>query len=71
MNKRRDYIKHNYSLRETAGGWIAKSPYGEISSRNRCETIRRARRNWGHFNFEDEAEAFGKIFPPNCGYRGR
>jgi len=57
------YIRANYSLREGAeGGWIATGP-SMICGFDRAAVIRLARAKWGHFNFEDEAEAFDEIFP--------
>ena len=74
MNRRAQYIRDHYKLERTADGWRAVSNHGgisngrawhshsEITDSNRATLIARVRREWGHFNFEDEAEAFAEVF---------
>ena len=68
-SKRALNILDNYSLRQMDDGrWEALSMLdGNVFERyeadTREEAIRLARANWGHMNFEDEAEAFGVVFP--------
>lgn len=64
---RAQYILNNYRLEQTAEGWRAVSlyqgrVYSTIERSTREETCRKARCEWGHFNFEDEARAFATIF---------
>lgn len=60
---RADYIRHNYRLEQTPSGWRASSPIGTLEHADRERVVREARARWGHFNFADEARAFGEIFP--------
>lgn len=76
MSKRAEYIKTHYSLRPLADtllpkrqGWQAiaykrdgRTIDDQIVGLDRSEVCREARCRWGHFNFEDEARAFGEIF---------
>jgi hypothetical protein len=39
------------------------SVFAAITGTDRSDVIRRARALWGHFNYDDEAEAFATIFP--------
>ena len=69
MTKRAQYIVDNYRLEQTSNGWKAVSMYnGRVFAQYECltreECIRKARCQWGHFNYSDEAEAFATIFPP-------
>jgi len=69
ISRRAESIRKAFSLRTTATGYEAlwKRPDGSIfaaiTGSSRAVVIRNARCNWGHFNFEDEAEAFAEIFP--------
>lgn len=66
-SERAQYIASNYSLTKAADGrWHALNLYqgrvwGEFFG-TREEVIRNARCQWGHFNFEDEAAEFNRIF---------
>ena len=74
---RAQYIRDHYSLRQDLDGeWVARSRHSgineqtgepwylndEIRGTDRSDVARRARANWGHFNFEDEIVEFCKIF---------
>lgn len=64
-NERQRYIRTNYSLTQAPDGtWVARCPYSTIKGADRAAVVRKARCEWGHFNFDDEAEAFAEIFPP-------
>lgn len=67
LTPRAKYIIENYRLEQTSDGWRAVSMYaGKVWSEKfattREEAVRLARVWWGHFNFQDEAEAFNSIF---------
>jgi len=62
MSKRADYVRKAYTLRFENGQWVARSPFVTIASHDRAEVVRKARANFGHFNFEDEARAFNETF---------
>jgi len=61
--KRTTYIAKNYSLTQRDGLWVGRSHGSEIVSESKGRVIFEARRQWGHFNYQDEADAFGAIFP--------
>jgi hypothetical protein len=70
------YIREHYRLEQTGGVWRAVSEHGGVHAQtgktwhsrdviegpDRGEVTRQARCRWGHFNFEDEAQAFAEIF---------
>jgi hypothetical protein len=63
------YIRKNYTLTQLPGGeWEARAVGCEWSSKarivgsDRTEVCRQFRAYWGHFNYQDEADAFGAIF---------
>jgi hypothetical protein len=75
--RRKKYIREHYSLRQLEyGEWVATSTHGgscpttkvrwtteeKYFGASREEVARAARCEWGHFNFDDEAIEFGKIF---------
>lgn len=69
--KRVAYIQSHYAINQTPEGWEAVSFKADGVTRDsvhsaatRAEVCRLARCWWGHFNFEDEAEAFSAIFKP-------
>ncbi len=69
MTKRADSIRAKYRLEQDGDTWRAVSLFrGEVFStiedNDRDTVVRKARREWGHFNFRDEAVAFNEIFPP-------
>lgn len=69
MTKRAQYIKDSFRLYQTDNGYRAVSLYkgrefSFVEGPVRAEVIREARRQWGHFNYGDEAEAFAEVFPP-------
>jgi len=67
--QRRAYIRDHFRLDAHQGGWMARqfdSNGQVISSRfnnDLGKLLFDVRRQWGHFNFEDESEEFSKIFP--------
>lgn len=69
-SKRAEYIRTHYALRPVGEiGWEAvafrsdgRTPYASFVRETREEVCRLARCHWGHFNFNDEAQAFGEIF---------
>ena len=69
ISRRAQYILDNYRFEQQPDGrWRAVTFYqgrifGEIIGPDREAVRREARCRWGHFNFEDEAEAFARIFP--------
>lgn len=70
--RRAQYVLDNYRLEPYEGGWRALMswPGGKwqvIEGANRTEVVNKARSHWGHFNFQDEAEAFDEIFPLGLG----
>ncbi len=71
MSKRAEWIKAHYQLEEATffgePGWRAvhhdnRTFISVFYADTREEACRLARLNWGHFNYQDEAEAFGEIF---------
>ena len=63
---RREYIRANFSLTQNDDmAWVAESRWTRIVGSDRGAVIAEARRRFGHFNFDDEAEEFSRIFPPN------
>jgi hypothetical protein len=62
------YVLKNYKLEATATGFKATNLQGGYSApavfegADRAEVIHRARCHWGHFNHQDEADAFGEVF---------
>lgn len=76
MTDRRDYIRRTYRLETIVDasqvrGYRAVyqrpdgSVFSSIEGTSRVEVVRIARCRWGHFNFNDEAEAFAEVFPPS------
>jgi len=72
--KRQQWIRDHYALRLTGGVWEAVSfhsdptiPPAIIREPTRALVIREAHREWNHFNFCDEAQAFSEIFPRGRG----
>jgi hypothetical protein len=80
MTDRAAYIREHYALTShVVSGqrvlWIATRHHTDrrtgfrkllatIDGTDRDDVTRRARCEWGHFNFEDEAAAFAEIFSP-------
>lgn len=65
---RAQYVLDTYHLDRTPDGWRAWNTFEgrvlfEKVAATREEAVHYARCHWGHFNFEDEAEAFNTIFP--------
>jgi hypothetical protein len=66
--ERVQYIRDHFKLNETPSGWEALwlrpdgSVFASLRHVERAEVRRLARARWGHFNFDDEAEAFAEIF---------
>jgi hypothetical protein len=65
------YISTHYTLGREGDEWVARMlssdgarTVSEFRGADRARVAFEARRHWGHFNYSDEAEAFGKIFPP-------
>jgi len=59
------YIRDNFSLNYYSDNqeWIAAwKGFCTFTSKDKAYVISKARREWGHFNFEDESEAFAEIF---------
>lgn len=73
--RRRRWIREHYELRTIVDasqvrGYEAlafasdgKTVVGRIHGASRDEVCREARGRWGHFNYQSEAEEFGRIFP--------
>lgn len=65
---RAEYIKANYTLTQDAvGTWIGRSWFegrcvSMFADASKSLVVDHCRRHWGHFNYQDEAEAFGEIF---------
>lgn len=60
---RADYIRRHYSLACEEGVWTARmGAAAVISGSDREAVVAQARRQWGHFFWSDEAEAFNEIF---------
>lgn len=64
MASRADYIRRYYTLSCEDGIYTARKGGADaISSNSKAIVVREARRRWGHFNHQDEAEAFAETFP--------
>lgn len=66
--ERREYIRQNFKLRDMGGTWMATQAYqGKVvasrAGNDKRKLVDMVRRDWGHFNFDDEADEFNKIFP--------
>ena len=68
MSHRAAAILQQFKLTQTATGWEATwlrpdgtvfSSYTDADKARLCRTVRC---QWGHFNYQDEAEAFAKVF---------
>ena len=66
MSKRAAYIRENYSLKAEDEFWVARWPGGSITGVERDRVVRQFRCLAGHFNFEDEAEAFAEVLRASC-----
>lgn len=64
MSYRAEYIRRHYSLTCEDGVWVARmgGGFSVISGPDRERVVREARCRWGHFNFQDEVDAFNEIF---------
>ena len=66
------YVHRNHSLTQTATGWRAEVTGCEwskdrvVEGPDKAAVISKFRALWGHFNFDDEARAFGQIFPAHA-----
>ena len=65
---RTQYIEENYSIKQLPSGeWEALNLYqGRVAHRiagfDRDRVVYEASCRWGHFNFQDEADTFYRIF---------
>lgn len=66
--KRALWVLQNYKLEFIAGSWRASvkgcewSEHRVIEGADRAAVVHEFRCRWGHFNHQDEADAFGQIF---------
>lgn len=67
---RKEKILANFSFRKEGNQWVATNRHfgitepTTISGEDREKVRYKAKCQWGHFNFESEAEAFDFIFRP-------
>lgn len=72
LSPRAAFVLANYSLTQTPTGWRAEvagclwSAHRVIEGADKAAVIGKFRAHWGHFNYEDEARAFGQIFPAHA-----
>lgn len=72
ISPRAVYVHRSYSLTQTPAGWRAEvagclwSKNRVIEGADKAAVIGKFRALWGHFNFDDEARAFGQIFPAHA-----
>lgn len=69
-SRRARYIADHFALHLRDGWYVAvkyrhpgRDVAAEFVGSDRAAICSRARREWGHFNYADEAEAFDRIFP--------